>query len=83
MVYLKQSRDCGTQTRRTLSSHNLLMSRTCYIGIALYVVGFVLLGVSLQDRLPIPVIVVGWAIAQIAVLVTTVAVCELMRLGTC
>jgi hypothetical protein len=40
------------------------------------VVGFIILGVALQNRLSIPVIVVGWAIAQIAVLVTTVAVCE-------
>ncbi|KAF9448590.1 MFS general substrate transporter [Macrolepiota fuliginosa MF-IS2] len=47
---------------------------TCYFGVVLYVIGFVILGVSLQDRLSIPVIIVGWAIAQVAVLVTTVAV---------
>ncbi|KXN86661.1 hypothetical protein AN958_09839 [Leucoagaricus sp. SymC.cos] len=47
---------------------------TCYFEVALYVVGFVILGVALQNRFSIAVIVVGWAIAQIAVLVTTVAV---------
>ncbi|XP_006463839.1 hypothetical protein AGABI2DRAFT_120636 [Agaricus bisporus var. bisporus H97] len=47
---------------------------TCYIGTVLYVVGFVILGVSLQNNLGIPGVVVGWTIAQVAVVVTTVAV---------
>lgn len=52
------------------------LKRTCYIGIILYVVGFLILGVAIQDRLSIAVIVVGWVIAQTSVLVITVAVCE-------
>ncbi|KAF8157050.1 MFS general substrate transporter [Crassisporium funariophilum] len=47
---------------------------TCYIGIFLYVIGFIVLGASLQDHLNKAGIIIGWAIAQTAVLVTTVAI---------
>lgn len=53
-----------------------LICRTCYIGVPLYVCGFVVLGAALQHHLGIVVVIVGWAIAQIAVLVNTVAVCS-------
>ncbi|KDR72644.1 hypothetical protein GALMADRAFT_252806 [Galerina marginata CBS 339.88] len=47
---------------------------TCYIGVSLYVIGFVILGSALQNHLSKVVVIVGWAIAQVAVLVTTVAI---------
>jgi MFS family permease len=47
---------------------------TCYLGTALYIIGFVILGAALQHHLHIAVIVLGWAIAQISVLVNTTAV---------
>ena len=50
-------------------------SRTCYIGVLFYVVGFVVLGASLQNHL-IAAFIIGWGIAQIGILVTTVAVCK-------
>jgi len=46
---------------------------TCYIGVLLYVVGFVVLGASLQNH-NIAAVIIGWGIAQVAILVTTVAV---------
>ncbi len=61
----------------TISEEKYLPSvRTCYVGIVLFVVGFVILGVTIQEKLPIPAFIFGWAIAQISVLVITVAVCE-------
>lgn len=51
-------------------------SRTSYIGVLLYVIGFVVLGASLQNHFNIAAVIIGWGIAQIAVLVTTVAVCK-------
>ncbi|KAF8872729.1 MFS general substrate transporter [Infundibulicybe gibba] len=47
---------------------------TCYIGVPLFVTGFVILGAALQNHLSIGVVIVGWGIAQIAVVVNTVAV---------
>lgn len=51
--------------------------RTCYIGVLMYAVGFVILGVALQDHLNISALIIGWGIAQAAVLVITVPVCQL------
>lgn len=50
--------------------------RTCYIGVALYVLGFTILGAALQNHFSKAAVIIGWGIAQVAVLVTTVAVCE-------
>ncbi|KAF5312000.1 hypothetical protein D9619_002495 [Psilocybe cf. subviscida] len=41
---------------------------TCYIGVLMYAVGFVILGVALQDHLNISALIIGWGIAQAAVL---------------
>ncbi|KAF9564530.1 MFS general substrate transporter [Agrocybe pediades] len=47
---------------------------TCYIGVILYVIGFVVLGSALQDHLNVAAVIIGWAVAQLAVLVITVPV---------
>ncbi|KAF8999157.1 MFS general substrate transporter [Cyathus striatus] len=47
---------------------------TCYLGTGLFVMGFIILGAALQHHLHIAVIVLGWAIAQISVLVNTTAI---------
>ncbi|TFK39737.1 MFS general substrate transporter [Crucibulum laeve] len=47
---------------------------TCYVGVTLYVTGFVILGSALQNHFNQSVVIIGWAIAQVAVLVNTVAV---------
>ena len=60
----------------TSDSNFMATSRTCYIGVLLYVVGFVVLGASLQNHLHVAAVIIGWGIAQIAILVTTVAVCK-------
>ena len=41
----------------------------------LYICGFVVLGASFQNHLSIGALVMGWGIAQVAVMVNTVAVC--------
>ncbi|KAL0958250.1 hypothetical protein HGRIS_000403 [Hohenbuehelia grisea] len=46
----------------------------CYIGVPLYVVGFILLGASIQEHLSVGALIIGWGIAELGVMVTTVAV---------
>ena len=50
--------------------------RTCYIAVPLYICGFVLLGASVQKHLSTGALVMGWGIAEVAVMINTVAVCE-------
>ena len=50
--------------------------RACYLAVALYVAGFVLQGAAFQMHLHIAVLVVGWILAEVAVMLNTSAVCE-------
>lgn len=47
---------------------------TCYLAVPLYICGFVVLGASLQMRLSPGALVMGWGIAEVAVMINTVAV---------
>ncbi|TFK90089.1 MFS general substrate transporter [Polyporus arcularius HHB13444] len=47
---------------------------TCYIAVPLYICGFVLLGASFQKHLSIGALVMGWGIAQVAIMINTVAI---------
>ncbi|KAH9950835.1 MFS general substrate transporter [Amylocystis lapponica] len=47
---------------------------TCYIAVPLYVAGFVLIGAGLEKHLSIAALVMGWGIAQIAIMINTTAV---------
>ncbi|KAI1794168.1 MFS general substrate transporter [Ganoderma leucocontextum] len=47
---------------------------TCYIGTGLYVVGFVVLGASFQMHLSVGALVMGWGIAEVAVMINTTAI---------
>jgi len=46
---------------------------TCYIGMPLYLAGFVVLGVALQNRLNIAAVIIGWGLVEVGRLVTGVA----------
>ncbi|KAI0000632.1 MFS general substrate transporter [Russula compacta] len=46
----------------------------CYIAIPLYICGFVVLGAALQNHLSVGALVMGWGIAQVAIMVNTVVV---------
>jgi len=50
--------------------------RACYIGMPLYICGFVVLGAAFQKHLSVGAIVMGWGIAEVAVMVHTVAIRE-------
>jgi hypothetical protein len=52
-----------------------MVYRACYPAIVLYVIGFVVLGVGLQDHLSIGAVIMGWGISHVAVMVGTVAIC--------
>ncbi|EDR01960.1 uncharacterized protein LACBIDRAFT_310240 [Laccaria bicolor S238N-H82] len=46
----------------------------CYIAIPLYICGFVLLGASFQNHLGTVALVFGWGIAELSIMINTVAV---------
>ncbi|EMD34576.1 hypothetical protein CERSUDRAFT_116742 [Gelatoporia subvermispora B] len=47
---------------------------TCYIAMPLYFCGYLLLGGSVQNHLSLGALVMGWGIAEVAVMINTVAV---------
>ncbi|PIL36218.1 MFS general substrate transporter [Ganoderma sinense ZZ0214-1] len=47
---------------------------TCYIGTVLYIIGFVVLGASFQKHLSVGALVMGWGIAEVAVMINTTAI---------
>jgi hypothetical protein len=53
----------------------LRISRTCYIAIPLYVCGFVVLGSAFQEHKSVGALVIGWGLAEVAIMMNTVAVC--------
>ena len=62
---------CGSDS----SMAGLRTYRACYIAIPLYICGFVVLGAALQKHESVGAVVMGWGIAQVAIMVNTVAVC--------
>ena len=52
------------------------------MAVVLYIVGFVLLGASFQDKLSVGALVMGWGIAEVAIMINTVAVCKSPTPGT-
>lgn len=48
---------------------------SCYIGMPLYVCGFLVLGAALEHRLGLAGVIFGWGIVEVAIMVNTVAVC--------
>ena len=79
MAFSKRKHDYGESFRAYLPTSNsnfATTSRRCYIGVLLYVVGFVVLGASLQNHRIAALIIIGWGHAQIGILVTTVAICK-------
>ncbi|EJD08563.1 MFS general substrate transporter [Fomitiporia mediterranea MF3/22] len=46
----------------------------CYIAMPLYLCGFLVLGASFQNKLSVGAMVMGWGIAQVAIMINTVAV---------
>jgi hypothetical protein len=53
--------------------------RACYLGTAVYVCGFVILGAAFQMHLSIWILVVGWAISVVGTMVATVAICAFLE----
>lgn len=54
--------------------------RACYIAMPLYLCGFLTLGGAFQNKLSIGAVVMGWGIAEVAVMINTVAICEFRAL---
>lgn len=49
--------------------------RACYVAMPLYICGFVLLGASFQNHLSVGALIMGWGIAEVAIMINTVAIC--------
>jgi hypothetical protein len=56
-------------------SNTSMAVRACYVAVPLYVCGFVALGSAFQKHDSVGSLVMGWGIAQVAIMVNTVAVC--------
>ena len=54
---------------------NIPSGRSCAIALPVYVLGLVISGVAFQKKLSVAAVVVGWAVREVAVMITTVAVC--------
>ena len=54
--------------------------RACYIAMPLYLCGFLVLGASFQEKLSVGALVMGWGLAEVAVMINTVAVCKWLKL---
>ncbi len=50
-------------------------NRACYLAVPLYVIGFILLGASFEKHLNVAALIIGWGLAEIAIMINTVAVC--------
>ena len=48
----------------------------CYVALPLFICGMVVLGASFEKHLSVGALVMGWGIAEVAVMINTVAVCE-------
>ncbi|KAK0495897.1 major facilitator superfamily domain-containing protein [Armillaria luteobubalina] len=46
----------------------------CYIALPLYICGFITLGASIQNHLNTGAIIMGWGIAELAIMINTVAI---------
>lgn len=46
----------------------------------LYLTGFVLLGASFQNHLNLVALIIGWGLAEIAIMMNTVAVCKILSI---
>ena len=62
---------CGSDS----SMAGLRTYRACYIAIPLYICGFVVLGAALQKHDSVGAVVIGWGMAEVAIMVNTVVVC--------
>ncbi|OBZ77951.1 hypothetical protein A0H81_02079, partial [Grifola frondosa] len=47
---------------------------TCYIALPLYICGFLVLGASFQNHFSVGALVMGWGIAEVAIMINTVAI---------
>ena len=74
-VFEAESRLWYVPLEYAIFSYSSVCDRTCYLAVPLYICGFVVLGASLQMRLSPGALVMGWGIAEVAVIINTVAVC--------
>ena len=54
----------------------LICYRACYLAMPLYLCGFLALGGAVQNKLTIGALIMGWGIAEVAVMINTVVVCK-------
>jgi hypothetical protein len=80
-AFLRPRVDCGEYNRHILlrrGSNPSMAVRACYVAVPLYVCGFLALGSAFQKHDSVCALVMGWGIAQVAIMVNTVAVCAFL-----
>ncbi|KAI0793044.1 MFS general substrate transporter [Irpex lacteus] len=60
------------QNHGVFNAENRLWS--CYVAVALYIAGMVLMGAAFQKHLTIAALIIGWGLVEIAIMINTVAV---------
>ncbi len=75
MVFLKQRVVFGESIFLDVIPLYRADERACYIALPLYICGFVTLGASIQNHLSTGAIIMGWGIAELAIMINTVAIC--------
>ena len=48
--------------------------RACYIAVPLFICGFLVIGASFQKHLSLGAVIMGWGIAELSIMINTVAV---------
>jgi len=79
MAFSRPRIDYGEHNRHHFllgrGSISSMAGRACYVAVPLYVCGFLVLGTAFQKKDSVGAVVMGWGIAQVAIMLNTVAVC--------
>lgn len=73
-MYLKLKAVSGIVFLSNYKQALTMVFRACYVGMPLYICGFITLGASFQEHLSVGALVMGWGISVLSVLINTVAV---------
>ena len=60
--------------------HTEAVRRACYIAVAFYTCGMILLGAGFQKHLSIAAFIIGWGLVEIATILNTTVVCAPLSL---
>ena len=78
MAFSRLRVDYGEYNRHILlgrGCHTSMAVKACQVAVLLYVCGFLVLGSAFQKHDSVGALIMGWEIAEVAIMVDTVPVC--------